>query len=409
MTALATSQPDNLRLQPAVAAYTATTSLGCGRDALWHGMRSQATGLKPCDFDGVGLDTWIGRVDAADDYPLPAGLEGWLCRNNQLAELGLQQDGFLESLDALRGRYPDQRIGLFVGTSTSGIGAAEAAFAEAGNGDVLPDWFDYERSHAYTSLADYLRARLDLTGPGFVISTACSSSAKVFNAAARWMAAGLCDVAIVGGVDSLCRTTLHGFDSLQLVSATPCRPGDVARDGISIGEAAGFALLVPADDAAASASRLVGAGESSDAYHMAQPEPRGVGAGIAMSQALDMAGISPKSIDYCNLHGTATPANDVAEACALQRVLGSDTPASSTKGWTGHTLGAAGIVEAVISLLTLERGWLPPAHNTAHMDPAMAINMLTTGRQASPDYAMSNAFGFGGSNCSLVFSGGTRR
>ncbi|NNC24349.1 beta-ketoacyl-[acyl-carrier-protein] synthase family protein [Salinisphaera sp. USBA-960] len=389
-----------------MAAFTATTALGCGVEALWAGMRADRDGLSACDFDGVTIPTRIGRVHTVDNHALPAELTAWDCRNNRLADLGLAQDGFVDALARARARYADHRIGVFMGTSTSGIGATEAAFAELGDDGTLPDWFCYEQIHAYDSLGGYLRARLGLTGPGFVVSTACSSSAKVFAAAKRWMDAGLCDAALVGGVDSLCRTTLHGFNSLQLVSAEPCRPGDVDRDGLSIGEAAGFALLVPNADAVADAPRLAGAGESSDAYHMASPDPTGAGAALAMTRALDDAGLTPEAIGYCNLHGTATPANDVAEAKAVARVLGSATPVASTKGWTGHTLGAAGVVEAVIALLAAERGWLPHAHNTRQADPELGIDILTTGRAAAPDYVMSNAFGFGGSNASLIFERG---
>jgi 3-oxoacyl-[acyl-carrier-protein] synthase-1 len=215
--------------------------------------------------------------------------------------------------------------------------------------------------------------------------------------------AGLIDAAVVGGVDSLCLTTLYGFHSLQLVSSTPCRPFDVNRSGISIGEAAAFLLLERAPAAPASGSLLLlGVGESSDAYHMSSPHPQGRGAQRAMLDALESAHLQPSDIDYINLHGTGTPSNDSAEGAAVGAVLGSSTPASSTKGATGHTLGAAGALEVVICGLVLEHGLLPAGLNTHEVDPALPVAYLLENRQQTPRYVMSNSFGFGGSNCSLV-------
>ncbi|PSQ91577.1 MAG: beta-ketoacyl-[acyl-carrier-protein] synthase II, partial [Proteobacteria bacterium SW_6_67_9] len=268
--------------------------------------------------------------------------------------------------------YGADRIGLFLGTTTSGIGTTEAAYRQA-SGGALPDWFDYERTHDYFSVAGYVRRRLGVWGPAWVLSTACSSSAKVFASAARAIAAGFCDAAIVGGIDSLCLTTLYGFHSLQLVSARPCRPADSDRDGLSIGEAAGFALVTPTGDERSDRPRVLGWGESSDAYHMASPEPEGYGAARAMSAALERAQRRPEA-----------------------------TPASSTKGWTGHTLGAAGIVETVIALLAVTRDWLPHSLNTEHLDPQIRSRILLEPHSAHTHYVCVNSFGFGGSNCSLI-------
>lgn len=385
----------------AVHAHTITTALGPGRDALWHGLREARSGLTPCDFEDADLDTWIGRVPGCEQTRLPAGLAHWDCRNNRLAELGLQQDGFLDAVAAARSEHAPDRIGLFLGTSTSGIGATEQAYGEAADGQ-LPDWFSYEHSHDYFSVAGYVRARLGLAGPTMTISTACSSSAKVFAAAARFIAAGFCDIAVVGGVDSLCLTALYGFNSLQLVSASPCRPSDAQRDGISIGEAAGFALIAPATDDTGGMPLVLGWGESSDAWHMTAPEPQGAGAELAMQRALDGAGLNAQAIDYVNLHGTATPANDLAEARAVARLFGTRTPASSTKGWTGHTLGAAGIVEAAIGWLALEHGWLPQSLNTQTVAADIDARILLDGHTSNLHHVLTNAFGFGGNNCALV-------
>ena len=210
---------------------------------------------------------------------------------------------------------------------------------------------------------------------------------------------------MVGGVDTLCLTTLYGFNSLGLMSGQACRPFDAQRDGISIGEAAAFALLErPAEHPDADAVLLRGTGESSDAYHMSSPHPDGLGARMAMAGALKMAGLQPADIGYINLHGTATPTNDAAECKAVQQVFGSRTPCSSTKGATGHTLGAAGGVEAVICALVLRHGLLPAGLNTRQLDPALDLDYLLANREQRVTHVLSNSFGFGGTNCSLIFS-----
>jgi len=253
------------------------------------------------------------------------------------------------------------------------------------------------------SLGDFVGRYLGLAGPSFVVSSACSSTAKVFGNAARMIAAGACDAAVVGGADSLCLTTLYGFRSLELTSRRPCRPFDRERDGISLGEGAGFALLEkPHAGASADAPILLGVGESSDAYHMSAPHPEGAGAKLAMQRALASARLDAADIDYINLHGTATPSNDAAEDTAVVELFGRKTPASSTKGATGHLLGAAGITEAIISMLALRHGLLPGSAHTRSVDPALKSNYVLETREARVRRVLTNSFGFGGSNCSLV-------
>jgi len=217
------------------------------------------------------------------------------------------------------------------------------------------------------------------------------------------IAADVIDAAVVGGVDSLCLTTLYGFHSLQLTSSQPCRPFDVARDGISIGEAAAFALLerTPAS-LDADAVLLLGVGESSDAHHISTPPPEGMGARRAMEEALASARLSAEDIDYINLHGTATPSNDRSESLAVRAVFAANTPCSSTKGATGHTLGAAGALEAVICALGLQAGFLPGGVNTTEVDPGLGMNYLRRNLHHSARRVLSNSFGFGGTNCSLI-------
>jgi 3-oxoacyl-[acyl-carrier-protein] synthase-1 len=284
-----------------------------------------------------------------------------------------------------------------MGTSTAGIHHSELAY-RGRDADALPDWFDYRHTQNLFSTADFVAQALQLSGHALSISTACSSSAKVFAAAYRAIRMGLCDAAVVGGVDSLCLTTLYGFNSLQLVAAEVCRPADSGRSGISIGEAAGFALVESPDRASADFA-VLGYGETSDAHHMSSPDPEGRGAAAAMRAALSRAG--RQSVDYINLHGTGTQANDAAEDQAVFDVFG-DAPCSSTKGWTGHTLGAAGIVEAVLSLQCMQQGLLPRSLQTRSKDPAFRSNVLLETCHATVNTVMSNSFGFGGSNCSLI-------
>jgi len=391
--------------------FTATSCIGRGLDAALDALRGQRGGLVPCDFPRADLDTWIGAVDGVDAQPVRADLADFNCRNNRLAQIGLTQDGFAEHVEAAKARYGAKRVGVFVGTSTSGILETEHAYQHRDpQTGALPADFHYAQTHNIYSPAAFVRTYFALGGPAMAISSACSSGAKVFASARRMLEAGLIDAAVVGGVDSLCLTALYGFNSLELLSRQPCRPYDVARDGISIGEAAAFALLERApgpeqtlDD---DAILLLGIGESSDAHHMSSPHPEGLGAHAAMAQALVSSGLAASDIDYINLHGTGTLSNDAAEGHAIHRLFDSTSdipPSSSTKGATGHTLGAAGALEAVITALALRHQFLPAGINTTQPDPALAMPYVTTSRDARVRIALSNAFGFGGTNCCLLF------
>ena len=390
----------------AISDYTATTCAGVGREALWRALGELRTCLKPCDFQDVSLQTWIGEVADLAHVRLPSALAEYECRNNCLALLGLEADGFLVSVRRTIERVGPDRVGVFLGTSTSGLLESELAYRRRipATG-VLPGDFVYHGRHNTYSLASFVRRLLGLTGPAHVISTACSSSAKVFCSAERMIRLGLIDAAVIGGVDTLCLTTLYGFHSLELMSPTACRPYDKDRSGLSLGEAAAFALLV-AGDAEGSSVYLCGYGESSDAHHMSAPHPDGLGAQLAMHAALQRSGLAADQIDYVNLHGTATPTNDASEGLAVASVFGPSTPCSSTKGITGHTLGAAGAVEAVICAQALKYQAMPAGVNTRVVDPSIPIAYLLRNRPAPMRFALSNSFGFGGSNCSLVL--GTR-
>ncbi len=384
-----------------ISSFTLSSALGAGKATHLAALRSQRSGLSQAPFETSTLPTWTGQVEGLA-APLTGELAEWDCRNNRLAQLALHQDGFLDAVERLRQRHGAGRVGVFLGTSTSGIQQTELAYRgrDRSADDALPADFDFGKTQNIFSCADFVRRSLRLDGVTHVTSTACSSSAKAFASAYRALQCGLCDAAVVGGVDSLCLTTLYGFNALQLLSPDICRPADVRRRGISIGEAAGFAIVEFTDEPGLA---LLGYGESSDAHHMSTPDPEGHGALAAMSAALQRAGLGSRDIGYVNLHGTGTPANDLAEDKAVCALLGIRTPCSSTKGWTGHTLGAAGIIEAAISLLAIEHALLPRSLNTRERDPQMHGAILMENRDTRLDCAMSNSFGFGGSNCSLVF------
>ncbi|MET0291648.1 MAG: beta-ketoacyl-[acyl-carrier-protein] synthase family protein [Steroidobacteraceae bacterium] len=387
----------------AITHFTATSALGRGIGMHLRALTGGESGLAPCHFETVELPTWVG--DLGELPGLPEGFAEFDCRNTRLVENGLLADGFAGAARACIERLGAQRVGLVIGTSTTGVLSTEQAYRSRDPATgALPPGFHYETTQNAYGPARYLRARLGLTGPATVISTACSSSAKVFATAARWIEAGLVDAAIVGGIDSLCLTTLYGFHSLQLAATGPCRPFDVARDGISIGEAAAYALIERAGtEATAESPRLLGYGESSDAHHMSAPHPEGLGAQLAMHGALARASLSPSQIDYLNLHGTGTPSNDLAESLAVAAVFPEGVACSSTKGATGHTLGAAGALEAVICLLAIEHGFIPGGTNLETLDPRLAIDYRATATTARVRHAMSNSFGFGGSNAALIF------
>jgi 3-oxoacyl-[acyl-carrier-protein] synthase-1 len=256
-----------------ILANTVVHAAGHGSAALWAAASSGRTGLRPNDLSWCDLQCWIGAVPGVEDAGLPASLRRWDCRNHRLAWLALQDAGFRRALRAAIADHGAHRVGLVLGTSTSGMGTTEAAYARRRQSGAWPSDFDYRGSHALDALCRCSAEMLGLQGPMTTLSTACSSSAKVFLVAQRWIAAGLIDIAVVGGVDSLCLTTLHGFDGLQLLSGELCRPFDAARNGISIGEAAGFVLLGRTPAAVA----FIGGGESSDAWHMSTPHPQGAG------------------------------------------------------------------------------------------------------------------------------------
>jgi 3-oxoacyl-[acyl-carrier-protein] synthase-1 len=348
--------------------------------------------------------TLVGEV-SEQLAPLPALLSHFESRNNRLLLCAAKQ--IADAVAQACAQYGPQRVGIVIGTSTSGIATGEEALAYKAEHGVFPERYHYSQQELGNS-SDFLRALFNTSGPCYTVSTACSSSAKVFSSARRLLQANLCDMVIVGGSDSLCKLTLNGFSSLESVSKGHCQPFSANRDGINIGEGAALFTLEKGD----AEIMLVGIGESSDAHHISAPHPEGRGAVSAIQAALSDAGIAPQDIDYINLHGTATRKNDAMESRALQQVFGDNIPAcSSTKPLVGHTLGAAGAIEAAFCYLLLssfnKEQTLPPQVWDQQQDPNdPKLPLVCKGQTADIQYVMSNSFAFGGSNASLIFCRG---
>jgi 3-oxoacyl-[acyl-carrier-protein] synthase I len=387
-----------------IESCTISSAAGMGLDSIRRWMVSGKSPLRPNDWPALKSTAWVGRVPDGFDAQWRDEFAPWESRNNRLAWAGLQQDGILKDLHAMIGRFGAQRIGLLVGTSTSSIARTEEAYAALGADGHFATRYVQHGIHDPHSTGAFLAAALGIAGPAMTVSTACSSGAKILATAARWLEAGLVDAVLAAGVDSLCLSTVHGFKSLQLVAQGPCRPFDQHRDGLNIGEAAAFVLLTREPFGKPRAS-LVGHGETCDAYHLSSPHPQGRGAIEAMRIAMGRAAVLPRDIGYVNLHGTGTRSNDHVEALAMAAVFPEAVPASSTKGLTGHTLGAAGLVEAIIAVDTMLTGLLPATANLEQPGSDIAYPLLMRPLQTRPRHVMSNSFGFGGSNCSLVFAG----
>lgn len=303
-------------------------------------------------------------------------------------------------VEQARGRFGAERLGVVIGTSTSGIGEGGEAMRHALASGRLPEGFSLDRQQLGDSA--HFAARLSgAQGPCYVVSTACTSGARAMAAAARLIRADLCDAVLCGGVDSLCALTLEGFAALDALSAAPCNPMSVNRSGLNLGEGAALFLLSREDGP----WRLAGWGESADGHHMSAPDPTGAGAEAALRGALAVAHVSPDAVDFAHLHGTATPLNDVMEAAVVARVLGLDTPCASTKPLTGHTLGAAGAVQGALCLLAMERGQLPPHVWDGARDPELAhIRLARIGERAPLRCIVSASYAFGGNNAALVLA-----
>jgi 3-oxoacyl-[acyl-carrier-protein] synthase-1 len=390
-----------------ITAYTAVTACGFGNEALRDALTEQRCCLEPPRLIQPEFQTFTGEIAG----PLPQlreALKAYDTRNARiaLAALDCEEQRFRNAVGEAKAHYGAERIGVIIGTSTSGIYETELAYSSLAEHGTIPQGFNFKHQHAWVATADYVKKELALEGVCYAISTACSTSGKAVSAGQRLIETGVCDAVVVGGIDSLCHMTLHGFNSLELTSEQPCTPLDRDRDGISIGEGAGLLLLekekrLPDDPI------LVGYGESSDAYHMTAPHPEGEGSARAMRMALKTARIGPNQLDYVNLHATGTRLNDASEMQAMASVFGPEVPCSGSKGMTGHTLGAAGSIEAVITLIALQERFAPGTCGLREVDADFSNRVLVENLPIpSIRRVMSNNFGFGGNNVSLVFAAG---
>ncbi len=388
----------------AVRAHTVTSALGAGTAAQAEAVRRQRSGLQPQATPG--LPAWVGRVAGLDAQPLPPAWRHWDCRATRLAWAGLQADGFMAATRAAIDRHGAARVGLVLGTSASTIAASELAYRTLTSEGGFPPALSHAPLHSPHAVTAFVAMALGLQGPAVTVSVACASSARAFGQAERWLRLGLVDAVVVGGVDALCDSVLYGFHALGLVSPEPCRPFDAARRGISVGEAAGYALL----ERGTGALQLLGYGEANDAHHMSSPHPQGLGAAQALDDALARAGVAIGDIAYLNLHGTATPQNDAVEAALVAQRYGAQVHASATKGLTGHTMGAAGIVEAALCLLALQTGLRSGSAQVdtvgADVGARFAAQLHLQADEAPVTLAASHSFGFGGNNSVLVFGTG---
>ncbi len=389
-----------------VTAYSVVSNCGLGNHALYQALSSNNTRLAELTLLDVPFETPVGEISV--DLPeIQSSLIEYDSRNARvaLAALNYQQDGLLAAIESARDRYGSDRIGVVIGTSTSGLYETEAAYQVFLEQGRMPDDFHFLTRHAYQATPRFLQKQLQLQGPCFAISTACSSGAKAIAAGQRLINHDVCDAVLVGGADTLCRLTLCGFNSLELVSPELCHPMDQNRNGINIGEAAALLLLEKSSRQFDHLPHVLSVGESSDAYHMSSPDPDGKGAIAAMNNALQLAGLQSADIDYLNLHATATQINDSVEAKAVYKVFNDAVKCSGSKGITGHTLGAAGAVEAIACLLALQYQMVPGTCGLNQVDQdfqCQVVKDTVAGKKLQT--VMSNSFGFGGNNASLVMS-----
>lgn len=346
-----------------------------------------------------GAPTIIGRVkEALPD--LPVSLTQFDTRNNRLALSALLQ--IEPDIQRAIRKHGRDRVAVIVGTSTSGIADGESAFDHKIQNGEFPADYHYSKQELGNA-SEFISRYFDICGPNYSVSTACSSSGRVFLTAKRLLNAGIVDAVIVGGVDSICQLTLNGFNGLEALSNTLCQPFSANRNGINIGEAAAFMLLSKSPGHSGSSIALLGAGDSSDAHHISAPHPEGNGAEQAMKKALSDANLTPDDIGYINAHGTATLLNDSMESKAIHRIFGHHTQVSSTKPLTGHTLGAASAVEAAIAWHILRYDLPLPIQLIENKAKDIQIKLVENKQFLKQKAILSNSFAFGGNNISLIF------
>lgn len=382
----------------AISDYSLCCSLGMNRAEAAARLFAGQSGLVKAPFE-LPFPTLCGSVPGPLPA-LPAELARFETRQARLACAALTP--IFPSVKRNIERFGGERIALVLGSSNGGLDTTERNFAHNAKTGQMHDGFSMEHQHDFGAVLALVQTLTGVSGPAYFVSTACSSSGKAFAAAARLLHAGLADAAIVGGVDALCEMTLRGFRSLGVLAEEACRPFSVDRAGISIGEGSAFFVLEREPASSAGSLALLGWGETGDAHHMTAPHPLGDGAERVMRQALARAGLPPSAIDLVNAHGTATAQGDSSEALAIARVLGDEVPVVSTKGYTGHALGAAGAIEAALCLLTLEHGSAPASLGADPVDPEITIGVSRERRPSAYRHVLSNSFAFGGSNVSLL-------
>ncbi len=378
-----------------VTGYSMLSALGSSRDEHLEALIEGRTGLGPAPMP-LPFDTAVGAVKI--ELPeLPKALQS---RSTRIARMASHLvNGLEEPLRLARERYQPDRIGIFLGTSTAGAEMTERAYRTFVEEGAFPPGYDFHSQHTFGAVLHVVSALTGATGPAWMASTACTSSGKPFASANRLISAGIIDAAIVGGLDTLCTMTLLGFQSLQALDKKVCRPFHPDRGGINIGEGGALALVERDGEARV---LVAGVGETSDAYHISAPHPEGRGAHSAMLAAMEQAGCGPEDIDHVNAHGTGTRLNDNAEANAISKVLPSGIPVISTKGFTGHTLGAAAALEFTFAACAIEEGWIPASLGAGPVDPNIALNVPTAVTRGSFKRVISNSFAFGGNNVSLL-------
>ncbi len=390
--------------KPAISACALVNALGTSPREIWQRLFCiESRPFQATSDYSTGDAQWIGKVPS-ELPPLSELPARFRSRNNQLALLALEQ--IRDQVLSVRTLYGPERIAVVIGSSTSGISRGEEAVAYAEKHQTTPSDYCLEQQELGSS-ALYLRDALGLSGPAYTISTACSSSARAFSSASNLLAMDICDAVLVGGIDSLCKLTLQGFSALELIAKEPCNPFSRNRSGITIGEGAALFLL----EKNRGCVKLLGTGESSDAYHMSSPHPEGLGAEIAIKSALSRAGLDASDIHYINLHGTGTKANDLIESHVVARLFPHAPLASSTKGMTGHLLGAGSATEAAFCFLSLTGDSadisVPPHAWDGEVDPDLApINFADLNSKIPANglvSMLSTSFAFGGNNSCLIF------